>query len=699
MPHDPSAIRNVALVGHHGAGKTTLAEALLAASGSLLRRGSVEKGTTVMDFEPEEMARQLSISTSLASFEVNGVKVNLLDTPGYADFAGEMLTALANVDLAVVVVSATDGVQAQTEDAWRAAARLGLPRVIVINKLDRERADFDRTLAEIRASFGAGVAPVELPIGHEADFHGVIDLLDDTATHYDTPAAGGALDGTVPPTGHEGPIPDDLVDEEHTVHEQLVEGIVVGDDDLMERYLNGETIDYAELEKSLAGGVASGAVFPVLCCSAHSGVGVDRLARLIEELCPPPASRPPALATAGSSDQMVEVECDVSGPTVLTVTKTYNDGHTGKISLCKVVSGTLAADSVLVNTRTREEERLHALQSLAGHTGSAVAAAAAGDFVAVPRLNGTHTGDTLAVKGQPINVVPPALPVAALSVAVKPATRADDDKLMSALQRLCDEDPSLSVSRDDETHQTILGVSGEVHLAVTLERLERKCNVHVEREDLRIPYRETITAVAAAEGKHKKQSGGHGQFGVCHLRLEPLPRGSGFEFKDEVVGGAIPRQYIPAVEKGVLETFAGGGLYGYPVVDVAVTVDDGKAHSVDSNEVSFKMAAAQAIRAAMAEAGPVVLEPISRLEVTIPDECQGDVLGDLSSRRARIVGTDAADVEGYQKVTATAPTAELTRYAVDLRALTGGRGSFSVVYDHYDPVPEHLMSSIPKVDA
>ena len=293
MPHDPTAIRNVALVGHHGAGKTTLAEALLAATGSIARRGSVEKGSTVMDFEPEEVARQLSISTSLAPFTVNGVKVNLLDTPGYADFAGEMVTALANVDLAVVVVSATDGVQAQTEDAWRAAARLGVPRVIVINKLDRERADFDRTLAEIRASFGAGVAPVELPIGHEADFHGVIDLLDDTATHYDVPAAGAAVDGTVPPAGHEGPIPDDLVDEEHTVHEQLVEGIVVGDDDLMERYLNGETLDYAELEKSLAGGVASASVFPVLCCSAASGVGVDRLARLIEELCPSPASRPP----------------------------------------------------------------------------------------------------------------------------------------------------------------------------------------------------------------------------------------------------------------------------------------------------------------------------------------------------------------------------------------------------------------------
>ena len=696
MPHDPTAIRNVALVGHHGAGKTTLAEALLASTGAIARRGSVEKGSTVMDFEPEEVSRQLTISTSLAPFTVNGVKVNLLDTPGYADFAGEMITALANVDLAVVVVSATDGVQAQTEDAWRAAAQMDLPRVIVVNKLDRERSDFDRTLQEIRQTFGAGVAPVELPIGHETDFHGVIDLLDDTATHYDTQAAGSPVDGTVPPAGHEGPIPDDLVDEEHAVHEQLVEGIVVGDDDLMERYLNGETLDYAELEKSLAGGVASGAVFPVLCCSAASGVGVDRLARLIEELCPTPASRPPVVATAGTTT--TEIPSDPAGPTLLTVTKTYNDGHTGKMSLCKVVSGTLQPDAVLVNSRSRHEERLHALQSIAGHATAPATSVSAGDFVAIPRLNGTRTGDTLAPKGQPVTVPPPVLPAPALQVAVKPATRADDDKLMSALQRLCDEDPSLTVTRDDETHQTILGVSGEVHLAVTLERLDRKCNVHVEREDLRIPYRETITRPAQAEGKHKKQSGGHGQFGVCHLRLEPLARGAGFEFRDEVVGGAIPRQYIPAVEKGVLESFSGGGLYGYPVVDVAVTVDDGKAHSVDSNEVSFKMAAALAIRTAMAEAGPVVLEPISRLEVTIPDECQGDVLGDLSSRRARIVGTDTAAVAGYQTITATAPTAELTRYAVDLRALTGGRGSFSVTYDHYDPVPEHMMASIPKLE-
>ena len=450
-----------------------------------------------------------------------------------------------------------------------------------------------------------------------------------------------------------------------------------------------------ELEKSLAGGVASASVFPVLCCSAASGVGVDRLARLIEELCPTPASRPPVLAAAGT--ETVEIACDPTGPTLLTVTKTFNDSHTGKMSLCKVISGTLRPDAVLVNSRTKEEERLHAIASIAGHATAPATNVVAGDFVAVPRLNGTRTGDTLAPRGQPVVVPPPALVPPALSVAVHPATRADDDKLMSALGRLCDEDPSLTVTRNDETHQTILGVNGEVHLAVTLERLERKCNVHVEREELRIAYRETISRPAQAEGRHKKQSGGHGQFGVCHLRLEPLGRGEGFAFRDEVVGGAIPRQYISAVEKGVVETFGGGGVHGFPVVDVAVTVDDGKAHSVDSNEVSFKMAAGVGgAERRWPRRDPIVLEPVSLLSVTIPSECQGDVLGDLHSRRARIIGTEPADQEGSQTITATAPSSELTRYAVDLRALTGGRGSFSATHDHYDTLPDHLVASLPR---
>ncbi len=680
----PSDIRNVALVGHHAAGKTTLAEALLLSTGVLSRQGSVEKGTTVCDFEPEEISRQLSVSFAIAPCTLDGVKINLLDAPGYADFATDMRDALAMADLAVVVVSATDGVQAQTEDAWRAAAALGIPRIIVVDKLDRERADFDRTLAEVRATFGAGVAPVELPIGAESEFRGVIDLLDDRATVYDT--AGGP-----PLQGVDGPVPDELAVTEHAVHEQLVEGIVVGDDELMARYLDGEHIDRSELQASLASGVASGAVFPVLCCSGASGVGIDRLARLLVELCPSPDRARKAEVVAGGTT--TDVPPDPSAPPLVVVCKTLTDQHAGRLSLCKVLSGTLKPDTVLTNPRTHTDERLHVLSLLRGHETTPVDAVVAGDFVAIPRLTGSLTGDTLAPKDKPVTAAFPEAEGPALAVAVAPASRADEDKLMSALQRICEEDRGLTVSRNDEAHQTVLGVSGEVHLAVTLERLSRKFGVSVERQEVAIPYRETISKPAAAEGKHKKQSGGHGQFGVCHLRVEPLERGEGFQFHDEVVGGAIPRQYIPAVEKGVVEAMARGGAYGYPVVDVSVTVDDGKYHSVDSSELSFKTAAALGFREAVAHAGPILLEPVSKVVVTVPADLQGDVLGDLNSRRGRIVGTEVT-TDSLQEVTAMVPTAELARYAVDLRALTGGRGRFRAEHDHYDPVPEHLVAAL-----
>ena len=672
----PSSIHNVCLIGHHGAGKTALAEALLAATGTIPRLGSVEKGTTVCDFEPEETQRQLSVSLSIAPFELDGIKVNVLDVPGYADFSAELAIALAVTDLAVVVVSATDGVQGQTEDAWRAAAALGLPRMIVITKLDRERADFSRVLDEVRRAFGAGVAPVELPIGSEASFRGVIDLLDDTATLYDT--------SSVPPVrGSQGPIPDDLVNEEHEVHEQLVEGIVVGDDDLMARYLEGETIERSELQSALASGIASGSVFPVLVASATTGVGIDRLANLLVELAPPADHRYPVDVAAG--DTTTEVTCDPAGPPLLAVCKTLSDQHAGRISLCKVVSGTIRPDVVLTNTRTRSEERLHVLELLRGHSTTPVTEAVAGDFVAVPRLAGTKTGDTLAPKGTPVSFPLPEPDPPALRAAVKPSSRADEDKLMSSLQRLAEEDPAISVARIDETHQTVLGTAGEVHLAITLERLTRKYGVHVEREEVIVPYRETVTQSAEALGTYKKQTGGHGQYGVVHLRIEPLERGEGFQFHDEVVGGAIPRQYIPAVEKGVREAMDLGGKFGYPVVDVSVTCDDGKFHSVDSSEMSFKMAGGLAFRSALDNAAVVVLEPISQVVVTVPAEVQGDVLGDLHAKRGRILGADSD--YGMQTITALVPTAELSRYAVDLRALSGGRGRFRVAHDHYDLKP------------
>ncbi|HUY64445.1 MAG TPA: elongation factor G [Acidimicrobiales bacterium] len=682
MPsYPPSRIRNVALVGHNGAGKTTLAEALLFASGAIPRQGRVDDGTTVCDFEPEETKRHLSLSLALAPCTVGDVKLNIIDTPGYADFFGEVRAACSVVDLVVVVVSAVDGVEAQTEAAWALAGELGLPRLIFVNKLDRERASFDRTLAALRERFGAGVAPLELPVGEESGFRGIADLLTDTAIIYD----GGA---PAP-----GPIPDDLAAVEHEVREQLVEGIVVGDDSLMERYLEGDIPSTEELEGTLAGGVAQGLVFPVVCGSAVTGVGIDRLATLLAEIAPAPDSRPPLEVRAGESTH--EVRCDPAGQPLARVFKTVTDPYVGKISLLRVLSGTLRPDTVLTNPRTHGDERLHILQLLRGKEVQPVTEAQAGDIVAVPKLSDTLTGDTLAPKGTPVVVEAPAPEPTALSVAIRPKSKGDEDKLMTGLHRLQEEDQALGVERVDETHQTILRGTGETHLAVACERLARKFGVEVLTEEVRIAYRETITAQAEAEGKYKKQTGGHGQFGVASLRIEPLERGEGFHFTDAVVGGAIPKQWIPAVEKGVIEAMGQGGAYGYPVVDVQVTCFDGKFHTVDSSEMSFKMAGALAFRDAMAKAGPVVLEPLSRLEVTVPAAMQGDILGDLNARRGRVQGTDTAE-GGWQVITAIVPTAEIQRYAVDLRSLTAGRGRFRVEHDHYDVVPANLAERLAK---
>jgi len=679
--YPPSRIRNVALVGHNGSGKTTLAEALLFATGAVTRQGKVDDGSTVCDFEPEEIKRHMSLSLAMAPCLLGDVKLNIVDTPGYADFFGEVRSALSVVDLAVIVVSAVEGIEAQTEAVWDLAAELGLPRLVFINKLDRERASFDRTLSALQERFGAGIAPLELPVGEEAGFRGIADLLTDTAIIYD----GGK--------SQSGPIPDDLAAVEHEVREQLVEGIVVGDDGLMERYLEGEALSGAELEATLANGVAQGLVFPVVCGSAVTGVGIDRLATLLSEIAPTADSRPPVEVQAG--DSVLEVAPNPSGQPLAQVFKTISDPYVGKISLLRVLSGTIRPDTVLTDPRTHADQRLHILQLLRGKEAQPVDEVQAGDIVAVPKLSDTATGDTLAPKGTPV-VVPmtPPEPVA-LSVAIRPKSKGDEDKLMTGLHRLQEEDQSLVVERVDETHQTILRGTGETHLAVAAERLARKFGVEVATEDVLVPFRETISQQAEAEGKYKKQTGGHGQYGVASIRIEPLERGEGFHFVDQVVGGAIPKQYIPAVEKGVLETMSQGGIYGYPVVDVQVTCFDGKYHSVDSSEMSFKMAGSLAFREAMAKAGPVLLEPISLLEVTVPASMQGDILGDLNSRRGRVQGTDSVD-GGLQKISALVPTAEIQRYAVDLRSLTGGRGRFRADHDHYDAMPSNLVERMVK---
>jgi elongation factor G len=677
----PSQIRNVALVGHGGAGKTTLAEALLFCAGAINRQGRVEDGTTTTDFDPEEVKRGISLALSLAPFEFEGHKINLLDAPGYADFVTELQTALDVADLAVIVVSAVEGVEVQTEVAWRLAAGRGLPRMFFVNKLDRERASFERTLDQLRERFGAGVAPLELPIGEEASFRGIADLLTDSAVLYD----GGK--------STRGEIPEEMTEREHEVRDNLVEGIVVADDDLTERYLEGEDISAAELEKALAKGVAEASVFPVTCGSATKVIGIDRLAQLICEVGPSPLDRPPVLVEAGEGT--AEVTPDPAGQPLALVYRTIADPYVGKVSFLKVLSGTIKPDVVLTNPRSHSDERLHGLFTMRGKEQVQIENLPAGDLGAVAKLSDTSTGDTLAPKGTPVTVPPLEPPVPVLSIAILPKSKGDEDKLMTGLHRLQDEDRALFIRRDDETHQTILSGMGETHLSIVTERLARKFGVEVQTEDVKVAYRETITGTAEAEGKYKKQTGGHGQFGVAFLRVEPLERGGGFEFVDKIVGGAIPRQFIPAVEKGVAETMQTAGVFGYPVVDVRVTVFDGKFHPVDSSEMSFKMAGSLGFKEAMAKAGPVLLEPISLLEVTVPTQYQGDVMGDLNSRRGRVQGTEAVG-NGEQMITAQVPTSEILRYAIDLRSITGGRGRFVSRHDHYDPLPSHLVDKVVK---
>ncbi len=530
-----------------------------------------------------------------------------------------------------------------------------------VNKLDRERASFGRTLDQLKEKFGQGIAPLELPIGEEGDFRGVVDLLDDHAVFY--------TDGN--PT--EGVIPPEMEMEEHSVHDALVEGIVIGDDDLMERYLADEAIPYPELAHALADGVATGTVFPVLCGSATKLIGVDRLAAFVCEEGPAPE--------AGD------------GAPVAFVFKTIVDPYVGHVNLFKVLQGTVKTDATLVNGRTMHEEKLHSLSLMRGKEQEPVPEVPPGDIAAVAKLAGTTTGDVLGARGADLAVEPFAPPAPVLAVAIRAKSKGDEDKLANALHRLLDEDPALHLERNSETHQTLLWGQGETHLGIALERLARKLGVQVETDDVKVAYRETITNGAEAEGKYKKQTGGHGQYGVAFLRVEPLERSGGFEFVDRIVGGAIPRQFIPAVEKGVQETMAQGGVFGFPVVDVRVTCFDGKYHSVDSSEMSFKMAGSIGFKEAMAKAAPILLEPVSELVVTAPESYQGDIMGDLNSKRGRIHGS--ASVGGGQvEVVAFVPTSEVLRYAIDLRSLTGGRGRFTMSHSHYDPVPAHLVDKV-----
>ncbi|MDO8389119.1 MAG: elongation factor G [Actinomycetota bacterium] len=683
-------IRNVALVGHGGAGKTSLAEALLARAGAIARAGKVDDGTSLLDTEPESIKRKISLSLALAPFEWKAsdgdiYKVNIIDTPGYVDFEAEVDAALAVADLAVFVVSAVDGVEVQTELLWRKAAALGIPRMFFVNKEDKDRADFHAVLDQLKAAFGTGVTPLELPLGEAGTLHGVADVLTEEALEYEK-------DGK----HRNEPLPADVTDEEHGLHDALLEEIVSGDDAQLERYLSGDMPSVAELERTLAHEVLDCLEFPVMLGSAATGVGIDRFADYLCELGPSPADRPVTVIAGNTTSSVVP---NAAGQPLLQVFKTIADPYVGQLSVFKVLSGTIKADDKLLNSSNGGEERMHAMFLVRGKEQIAVGEVAAGDIAAVAKLNNTHTGDTLAPKGTPVKVQQAERHVPQYAVAIVPRTQADDDKLGNALLRLQTEDAALLVERLEETNQTVMRGLGDTHIAVTIERLARKFGVNVDTAEVRVAYRETINDKAQAEGKVKKQSGGHGQYAVVNLRVAPLPRGAGFKFVDAIVGGAVPRNYIPAVQTGIEDTMAKGGVHGFSVVDVQVDFFDGKFHAVDSSEMAFKTAAAHGFKEALAAAGVVVLEPVSLLTVTVPPKYQGDVMGDITARRGRVQGSDNGQ-HGDQQISALVPAAELLRYAIELRSMTGGRGRFSVQHDHYDVLPPHLVdkakASLPK---
>ncbi|MEX2554356.1 MAG: elongation factor G [Actinomycetota bacterium] len=671
-------IRNVVLVGHGGAGKTSLTEALLHVAGAINRPGRVEDGNTVSDFDPYEVTKGISISLSLAPFEWKDHKINLLDAPGYADFVGDAEAGIRAADAAIIVISAVEGLEVQARVAWDIAEHLGIPRAFFINKLDRERASFQRTMDELTETFGNKVAPLHLPIGEEHDFRGVVDLLGDRAFTYD--------DGARSETA----IPDDLSANEASLHEKLVESVVETDDALMERYLEGGTIDTKEIVAALSKAIAAGITVPVLCGSATKGIGVDLLADFIVDEVPSPLERLPVKATTGGAES--ELPPDAEGPLAALVFKTLSDPYVGKLTFFRVYSGTFRPDQTVLNATRDAEERVGQVHTLRGKHQETVSEVPAGDIGALAKLSHTITGDTLATRGTPLVLQGVEFPEPLLAVAIEPKTKGDEDKLSIALHKLADEDPTFRHERNSQTHQTLIMGMGEAHLDVIVHRLARH---HVEVNTLppKVAYRETIKRTASAQGRHVKQSGGRGQYAVCSLELSPLPRGAGFEFQNAIVGGAIPGNFIPSVEKGARKALEEGVLAGYLFVDVKARLFDGKFHSVDSSDIAFQLAGGQAFKDAAREAGVVLLEPIMDLDVMTPDDTVGDIMGDLSSKRARIEGSEPVG-RGWTHIKAKVPQGEVLRYSIDLRSKTGGRATFRVAFSHYEEAPSHVQEKV-----
>ena len=662
---DAKNLRNVALLSHSGAGKTSLSEAVLFNTKAVTRLGKIEDGNTVSDYEPEEVKRGGSIQTTLIAVMGDGFKINLLDTPGYDDFIGEVVSALRVVEGAAILVAAPSGVDVGTERSWAMCEAAKVPRLIVVNKMDRENADFDRNVADIQATFGRHCVPFQIPIGAAQDFTGVVSVIDPNAD-----------------------VPAELADAVAAARERLIEAAAESDDELADRYLSGEDLTAAEIENGLRTAVLQGELVPILATSATANVGIDSFLSMMRSFLPSPVeAEKPRLVKAGTTDA-VDLEADSGAPLAALVFKTMADPFVGKLSMFRVFRGTIKSNSEVWDSNQGQAERVGQLYLPKGKNQDNLTEVTAGDIGAVGKLSSTVTGDTLCPRDNQVAFEGIRMPVGYYRVAVSPASKADLDKMSSALSRIVEEDPSLQMSRNASTSETLITGLGDAQIDVALDKIRRKFGAELRTRLPRVAYRETITRTTQSEYRHKKQSGGHGQYGHVLLRLEPRDRDQGFEFGSEVVGGRVPREYIPSVEKGVVKALDEGSLAGYPLVDLKAVLFDGSYHDVDSSGMSFEIASVQALKKGVNDASPVLLEPVMTLSVTVPDAYTGDVMSDLNVKRGRILGMNPDN--NVTVIEAEVPQAEVLRYAQDLRSLTQGRGSYSMEFGHYEQVPANL---------
>jgi len=678
--YSANQLRNIGLVAHGGAGKTSLAEAMLYSAGATNRLGEVDQGTTVSDYSQDEVERKISISASLLNFEWNGHKINIVDMPGYADFVGEVIGGLRVCESALISINAVAGLEVGTETAWEWAEKYGSARVFFINKIEKEHASFDSVFKALRERFGPKVVALQIPLGEALNFKGIIDLIRMKAYEFEAGKA------------KEVEIPGELKEGAKELKEKLVEAVAESDDNLLERFFDAGSLSETEMKEGLRKGIAQNQIFPVFCGSATENAGVSLLLDAIVDYFPSPVDVKGWEGKVPGSEETVELKVDPNSPTCVFVFKIVSEPHVGELSLFRVYSGKVQTGQELLNSSSGSSERIGQIYTLNGNERHEIGTVSCGDIAAAVKLKATHTGDTLCHKSNPVVLPPIEFPKPVINLAIRPKAKGDEDKISSGFAKLHDEDPTFSMEVDDELKQTIIYGQGELHLEVIIDRLKRKFGAEVELEKPRIPYRETITISAETQGKYKRQSGGRGQYGDCWLRLEPLAKGSGFEFVNAIVGGVIPSKFVPAVEKGIVEAMQSGELAGYRVVDLKVACYDGSHHSVDSSDLAFKIAGSMGFKSGFVKSKPVLLEPIYNVVVTVPDDFTGDVVGDLSSRRGKILGMDPRG--GLQVIRAQVPLAELYKYSTSLRSLTQGRGAHTREFSHYEEIPKEIADKV-----